>query len=327
MGEFEMDLLCMCQTFDTPKSLWKNEISTRRCKTSGFTKRWRLLQYASAPDEGVFSADDELVSGGLHALAFREAGGEKRIVVAFRHQEGESVWDSDQLEAMGLWGRDATELFVGKVFPTLQKHFQHGSVLSRVCHGLQMLIHGIRRYLRLDYFSRSEMIVEFIRKRHPSAVMQFTGYSMGGAIAQLRALRMNTAATTFASNGIADVFHCLYKEDAKRFNSELLTNIFHSGDIIPSMDCQFGRVCPRQQSSNFIHTSHEIHSHFLYGNSTAMDWISQCNGSTCLPAHLWNLANAVCRQNQEKTGLEFVIFTIFVVIVFLTKKRIKYKQS
>ena len=71
----------------------------------GFPTRWKVM----SDIQGVRysrEAPQEIVGfGGLHAIVYQSMDG-SIISIAFRHQEGEMLWHSDQMEAMGLWGRN-----------------------------------------------------------------------------------------------------------------------------------------------------------------------------------------------------------------------------
>jgi hypothetical protein len=229
-------------------------------------------------------------------------------LVAFRHQEGNTWRDSDQWEAMGLWGRNVVQLLLWSWSGSGSGRIQAppNSFVSFLAELAQHSIWWTRRYyLQRDYVtlgSRAlaafDIEMSFLSSASaqgeqttdptdttntvfatddaepepkPHVLFEFTGYSMGGALAQIHAIRYGAPAIVFAANGVLDIMHSYdinYSiipddddEPSKIHHGRVrrplpnITNIFEASDMIPRMDCQprQSRVCTfheQQQASS-----------------------------------------------------------------------------
>lgn len=302
-----LDALCMCREFKTPVSGWQKRINVKECIDIGFHDRWRKVLV-----EDWTSFDHEIVApGGLHAIVY-ESFDQSTVTIAFRHQEGEMLWDNGQLESMGLWGRDF-----------IQQQFQNsGAVVSFFATKLQHVIHYTRRFARLDYFTQSKRLIASIRQRRGMQKIKFTGYSLGGAIAQLAAIFYRSNATLFASVGTQDIIEQLYMD---QFESKIppssvqFINIFAASNEIPALDCQYGTECR-------FNSSKGRHEDLVYGTE-AMEFLRTAkihlpNVSVCVNANEYNHQSAVCLATTPQVYYDFqTIVLIGTVLLYQLWKR------
>ena len=96
--EIILDRLCACQSFMTPITGWHTHRDPfcDNMKTSFFS-RWTNLPFSKKPLRKEWNKD-----GVVFQVWKKKEYGSKILLIAFRHQEGESLWDSDQWEGMSL---------------------------------------------------------------------------------------------------------------------------------------------------------------------------------------------------------------------------------
>ena len=313
--EVAVDALCMCREFETPESGWKRKLNPSECKKHGFYKRWHIVADISGL---TYYENHEIVRpGGLHAIIF-ESEDKDIITIAFRHQEGEQLWHNDQLESMGLYGRN----FIQQNLPVpAAAAASSGSILSMVAKAVQFSIHFIRRGLYMDYFTQSQYILQTVLAHYADAgtgkpIVRFTGYSLGGGIAQLSSIMLNAPAIVFASVGVQDVMEQLYSQYAPKIIKQepfMIWNIFHPQDSVPALDCQYGQMCMIENASI---TASNAHEDLVYG-SLGWTFLQQTNDlkRTCKDANHWNREVGVCESQQEQGNCW--ITTTFILFLFL----------
>jgi hypothetical protein len=246
-----IDMLCMCRNFSTPTTHLADRLNTSECASVHFFSRWSLdTNISYIKKKHVYVEDSDIVIGGVHAKVFTNTHASD-IVMAFRHQEGESFFDSDMWEAMGLWGRNFMQL----QFP---HWLLYGSLTDYLCRFAQSLIFSTRHTFEVDYLPLALQLVHDVRRKYPNATFKFTGYSMGGALAQLVALHFQAPAFTFAANGIVDIIarYHLHPDAPKT------VNFIDVDDAVPKMDCQVGTVV---EYLNPGQVDVDPHLNFVYG--------------------------------------------------------------
>ena len=334
-----LDALCMCRQFTTPLTHWKStKLNATECSSIRFEDRWNLLR--KIPDLPYNENGEITLPGGLHALVYESYDNTPAtLAFAFRHQEGTTLWDNDQWEAMGLYGRNAIqhELFGTSTTKTLASFVT--SVISTL---LQRAIYGVRRYvLGHDYFSQSQRMVRHIvhhyKKKTDVDDIIFVGYSLGGTIAQLNALSTphygaTVSAVTFASPGVMDILKDLYGVKEHRYHQADHLNLFANHDVVPELDCQVGLQCTFD-ASNSSYTAEELHEELVYGKEAfrvlLQEEEQQTNPFQCVQAEIWNQEHAVCASlqkggNETRAWGVLALSTITVILVtaiFIKRRR------
>ena len=127
-----------------------------------------------------------------------------------------------------------------------------------------------------------------------ATTLQFTGYSLGGAIAQLEGTYHGARSTGFASVGIRDIVHDLYKFQPRDPSSSSIINIFERTDLVPALDCQYGIQCWFNSTN-----PDTVHDDLVYGKqgfSFLKQMVAQPLSSVaqCSKADEWNPVHATC---------------------------------
>ncbi|OQR97531.1 hypothetical protein ACHHYP_20499 [Achlya hypogyna] len=264
-----LDMLCMCRSFATPQTHLADRLNASQCAELDFASRWTPdtnMSHLSPTALPVFVDADELVlSGTLRAKVFtNDANG---VVIAFRHQEGEGILDAEMWEAMGLFGRNFV-LFNAPSVVTF------GSLLDYACRYVQYIIFGTRHLLRADFVPLAVDFTAEMRRKYPQHNLQFTGYSLGGALAQLVAVEFQQPATTFAANGILDIMGLYHMTPTAEFEPSQLVNYIAPVDFVPKLDCQIGSIV--LATTAITGDPEAAHMAFVYGN-TAWETLHQTN--------------------------------------------------
>ena len=121
----------------------------------------------------------------------------------------------------------------------------------------------------MDYWTISHAMLTDLHMQYPDHVFEFTGFSMGGALAQRHALYWeNSSAIVFGSNGIEDIVHASSENDMMNMQDVAsLHNFFHVDDETPRMDCQMpsASICTFTSDSN-NDDDIDVHANLVYGN-------------------------------------------------------------
>ncbi|CAM9298613.1 unnamed protein product [Chrysoparadoxa australica] len=268
--DLQMDLLCLCRRFTSHNI----GLTVKDEACNGWSERWQLVDLSKQAVDGIVSLDNgemkqsATLQGGLHALAAQGPG--NRLAIAFRHQEGDGLLDPDMWEAMSMWGRNFVQQSMGseRVVPC--------GALSELAKSIQRAIHWGLSTIKADYFNQGQSLVAAIQAHSGSSPSSppsliFTGYSMGGAQAQLQAALHNAPAIVFGSNGVKDIVKQLYPELLDRtgasggeFTGQV--NIVDRTDQVTYMDCQVAEyVCGLTHPLGLFQDQEEIHLDFVYG--------------------------------------------------------------
>ncbi|KAF0688440.1 Aste57867_19956 [Aphanomyces stellatus] len=303
-GTLFLDRLCMCREFPTPQSHMADMVNKSQCDGIGFHDRWRVTTNISHPSAHV--EGPEVVFGGVHALVFVSIDvAPQEMVVAFRHQEGDGLTDSDMWEAMGLWGRNFVQLQAPSTVAT-------GSIIDYGARALQSLIFGTRHVANVDYLPQAGAFVDALVHYHAlTTPPTFTGYSMGGALAQLLAVHTSSSAVVFASNGILDILGLYHMLPASSLLPQNLVNVLHPRDLVPKMDCQIGTVVVDDASvgPDDVDT---LHHAFVYGN---VAWKQLHTALAVTHGRAWSQANGFCIDNALANGPDFAVDSLAQVTV------------
>ncbi|KAG9409233.1 hypothetical protein AC1031_019487 [Aphanomyces cochlioides] len=295
-----LDMLCMCREFKTPESHLSDQLNSTECASIGFDERWSVFTNTSEAKK-VWLDGSEIVLGGVHALAFVSRDPEPKLVIAFRHQEGDSLGDDDMWEAMGIWGRDFSKM---QDPPAISD----GGFMDYITRASQWVIFGWRSAFGLNYFPKAVTLVEELTAAHTFSSVTFTGYSMGGALAQLLAIQTSSNATVFASNGIVDVLD-LYSMPPT--SNATLVNILDPRDSVPKMDCQMGTLLlPPTEASAEYEDPGNVHARFVYGD---LAWKQIHSTYEVIHGRPWSFENSYCIGNILDTPRSYVVDSVFQV--------------
>ncbi|OQS05322.1 hypothetical protein THRCLA_02542 [Thraustotheca clavata] len=289
-----LDYLCMCRSFGTPKTHLSDRLNHTQCTSLNFDSRWSIdtnMSHLPSSVLPIFVDGKELVLGGtLRAIVFVK--NQSNVVIAFRHQEGESLFDNEMWEAMGLFGRNFVQLNAPSILT-------YGSFLDYVCRSLQYLIFGTRHFWNADFYPLAKEFAEEMKTKYPDKTFYFTGYSMGGAIAQLLALDLQTNATTFAANGYLDIMNLYKIKPGPNFLPSQLVNYIHKVDDVPKLDCHIGSLVidtsPQKNTDPEL-----VHYDFVYGN-TAWNLLQHSNISST-SGRLYSQDFGFCLDNAQLNG-------------------------
>jgi len=121
-------------------------------------------------------------------------------------------------------------------------------VLSATSNVVQKLLHSFRGLLGLDALIDTLEVFNIVKERLKSnnfhGKLLLSGFSYGGAIAQLVSLKTNTPAVVFGANGIHDIASRVYNfTEDELSHSDLIFNFAEQTDCTPRMDCQVGHFC------------------------------------------------------------------------------------
>lgn len=275
------DALCICEQFETERSGMKKKYKVYPDPCIGFT--YKKIEFNK-------EAGDVVIKGMLHGRVYEKIGkGKVEYVIGIRHQEGDGVLDQEQWEAMGLWGRN----FMALELPDVVKG---NSWSSLICDELQKIIFRYRRWRGIDFISLGKELVLFVEGYHEEfgkgkdMELEFTGYSMGGAVAQYLAYELEEKAIVFGANGILDIQRMLYDLKMEREDNGMV-NIFHEKDKIPKMDCQVAEyICTFKSKMKLNETM--AHEKLVYGSLAAkyiplLDENAQMLDTLCMNASTW----------------------------------------
>ncbi|KDO34721.1 hypothetical protein SPRG_00783 [Saprolegnia parasitica CBS 223.65] len=282
-----LDMLCMCRSFATPQSHLADQLNRTQCAGLGFTDRWTIdtnMSHLSPSAPPVFVDGKELVVGGtLRAMVFTSSDTDA-MVVAFRHQEGDGLLDSELWEAMGLFGRNFVQLSAPSMLT-------YGSLLDYASRYVQYLIFGARHVLGADFVPLAIAFTNEMRRTYPHRSLHFTGYSLGGALAQLAAIRFDAPATTFAANGILDLLHLYQLHPSNSVRTHV--NYAHASDFVPKLDCQIGTLVldPTTTGSDDPAATHKA---FVYGPTA---WTMLHSPLTATSGRLYSQDHGYCVDN------------------------------
>ncbi|ETV95154.1 hypothetical protein H310_11420 [Aphanomyces invadans] len=295
-----LDMLCMCREFATPISHMATQLNTTQCESIQFHDRWAVsTDISHVRSTHVHVQGREIVLGGLHLLVFRSKSSDPpSTVIAFRHQEGESLLDNDMWEAMALYGRNFVQLALG---PSPLGAIDYGS------RAIQALLFGTRHALEMDYFSLAKTLVDEL-VADDAAPVAFTGYSIGGALGQVMAVHRNTNATVFASNGVLDIL-AMYHVNAALLGSisTRVVNVMHPRDDVPKLDCQIGTLLLDPDDGRPLDVE-AIHAAYVYGDIAWNQLRSASHQRT--PGRVWSQSHAYCIDNNLMDSDGFVVDAI-----------------
>jgi Lipase (class 3) len=221
-GPDALDMLCLCRRFQSPKLHLK--VTDTACTSSA--ARWKPLQLDN-PMYTAIGTDGEVVApGGLHVIVATHG---KTAAIAIRHQEGEGIFDDELWEAMGMWGRAAMDLSVPSIFTPC-------SMSSSAASALQRAIYNARLSRQYSYVHQLQQLIDAVVKQlGPTYTVVFTGYSLGGAYAQIAALQYSAPAVVFASLGIQDILLNFYPELVSSVTSANIVSFVDNRDDVPKM--------------------------------------------------------------------------------------------
>lgn len=320
LGAFAGDLLCMCRTFETPRTGWagQDKEGDEACAASGWASRWRRVGADGLRGGVEVMADGVVAVSSVRALVFDShaaPGAEPARVVVFRHQEGETLLDADMWEAMALYGRDFTALQWG------ERPGRGGAAwraVDALAWAAQAAIFYVRRALGLSYLPHALRVAEAATPADGGGRrLLLGGYSLGGALAQLAALRLGVPAVALAGNGVRDAaaLYGLSLPPAAAAAAPLI-NVVDATDMVPRMDCALGRVCvvpneraecvalARSAGAGWEATPGVLedaacpsHRNFVYGpwlQRAMLAGAGEHLASLCVTPDEWNKANGVC---------------------------------
>jgi dienelactone hydrolase len=249
-----LDMLCLCRRFQSPKLHLK--VTDAACTSSA--SRWKPLQIEN-PAYTAIGTDGEIgTPGGLHAVIATHG---KTAAIAIRHQEGEGIFDDELWEAMSMWGRAALDLSVPSVFTPC-------SMSSSAASALQRAIYNARLSRQYSYVYQLQQLIDaVVTQLGPEYTVVFTGYSLGGAYAQIAALQHSAPAVVFASLGIQDILLNFCPELVNSVATAKIVNYVDNRDDVPKMDCQVAKVCQLKQAADTKElTAEQVHLGFVYGS-------------------------------------------------------------
>jgi dienelactone hydrolase len=280
-----LDMLCLCRRFQSPKLHLK--VTDTACTFSA--ARWKPLQLEN-PAYTAVGADGEVVTpGGLHVVIATHG---KTAAIAIRHQEGEGIFDDELWEAMSMWGRAALDLSVPSIFTPC-------SMSSSAASALQRAIYNARLSRQYSYVYQLQQLVDAIVKQlGPTYTVVFTGYSLGGAYAQIVALQYSAPAVVFASLGIQDILLNFYPELVSSVNTANMVNFVDNRDDVPKMDCQVAKVCQLKQTADaYKLTTEQVHLGFVYGAQGIVTALAKGYDKSqldCIDGKLWSETHGHC---------------------------------
>jgi len=317
-----LDALCCCRKFGSPFKAW-TPVDPMFCENQVKTNmRWEIVVDNQSQQE-------EWIRKGLVFRVFRYIGNNianlsidssrLRYLIAFRHQVGDTLFDNDQWEAMGQWGRNAVNLFSGNTIA------QPDSFISFLAQIFQGMIRFSRKFFRIDYVTLSSQVLgeiaEDIQSQTNETISyEFTGYSMGGALAQLHAVRYNASAVLFASNGILDIMSAYNMTESEHAFSTMM-NIFEENDLIPRMDCQtrMSTVCTFKITDvSKLPLSNDVHENLVFGNSAQLA-ITNFSVLHCRSGEEWNReSNAACLAYNPESQIWHYLWFVSLITFMIT---------
>ncbi|RHY29215.1 hypothetical protein DYB32_005336 [Aphanomyces invadans] len=258
------------------------QLNTTQCESIQFHDRWAVsTDISHVRSTHVHMQGREIVLGGLHLLVFRSKSSDPpSTVIAFRHQEGESLLDNDMWEAMT---RHALEMDYFSLAKTLVDELVADDAAPVAFTGYDL------RLLRKSLSKRRR-------------------YSIGGALGQVMAVHRNTNATVFASNGVLDIL-AMYHVNAALLGSisTRVVNVMHPRDDVPKLDCQIGTLLLDPDDGRPLDVE-AIHAAYVYGDIAWNQLRSASHQRT--PGRVWSQSHAYCIDNNLMDSDGFVVDAI-----------------